>query len=258
MKGVTLIRVALAAVIWGAGYEAFAADTLTISPRPKPRPVVVAPAVKPASQSAVAVSLRPVARPKRLTQSGVTKAAQVKPKTSAAANGSVCGDKAIIGKPIAPITARLTGCGLKDGVNVISVAGVALTAPATLDCKTANALKTWVETGVKPAFRRKGGGVHAVQVAASYSCRTRNNRKGARISEHGRGRAIDISAILLSNGTLVTVQKGWGSMSYGKALKAARKSACGPFNTVLGPGSDRFHSDHFHLDTARGRGPYCR
>jgi hypothetical protein len=37
-----------------------------------------------------------------------------------------------------------------------------------------------------------------------------------------------------------------------------RKAACGPFNTVLGPGSDPFHGDHFHLDTARGRGPYCR
>jgi hypothetical protein len=37
------------------------------------------------------------------------------------------------------------------------------------------------------------------------------------------------------------------------------KAACGPFGTVLGPNSNRFHQDHFHFDTARYRsGSYCR
>lgn len=172
--------------------------------------------------------------------------------------GTVCGDPAILGKAIPPILAKTRGCGLDEGVSVISVAGVALSQPASIDCATARALKDWVEGGVKPAVGRKGGGVAALQVAASYSCRPRNNQKGAKISEHGRGRAVDIAAIVLADGTAVTVAKGWGTKSAGKTLASMRKAACGPFNTVLGPGSDPFHGDHFHLDTAHGRGPYCR
>lgn len=56
----------------------------------------------------------------------------------------------------------------------------------------------------------------------------------------------------------VSVLKGWGSETHGKTPVSKRKGACGTFNTVLGPGSDRFHRDHLHFDTARGRGPYCR
>ena len=52
----------------------------------------------------------------------------------------------------------------------------------------------------------------ALQVAGSYICRTRNNVKGAPISEHGRGKAIDIAAIVLANGTTVTVLDDWTAL----------------------------------------------
>lgn len=232
--------------------------------RPAPRPDRVAPvtATRSAVPSAFAptASLRPEVRP-AVAPERIVKAVfrtQPVPEATIGRKGAVCGDPAIVGKTIPPIAAKLKGCGLEDGVSVISVAGVALTQPASIDCATAKALKTWVETGVKPAVGRQGGGVAALQVAASYSCRGRNNQADAKISEHGKGRAVDISAIVLADGTSVTVLKSWGSKSYGTSLASMRKAACGTFNTVLGPGSDRFHDDHFHLDTARGRGPYCR
>ncbi|MFC3117580.1 extensin family protein [Jhaorihella thermophila] len=58
----------------------------------------------------------------------------------------------------------------------------------------------------------------------------------------------------------MTVAKGWkSSHRTRKMLQRAWKTACGPFGTVLGPNADRYHRDHFHLDTARYRsGPYCR
>jgi hypothetical protein len=31
-------------------------------------------------------------------------------------------------------------------------------------------------------------------------------------------------------------------------LKQVRKEACASFTTVLGPGSDPYHGDHFHVD----------
>lgn len=248
--------------------EVVAAAVIVVTPRlrPLPRPdAAPVPEVARAFQmpfllapSGVApvASPRPTARPGRV-ETVVYRTLPV-PEATTGRKGAVCGDPAILGKTISPIAAKLKGCGLTDGVSVISVAGVALSQPAAIDCTTAKALKTWVETGVKPVIGRTGGGVAALQVAASYACRGRNNQKGAKVSEHGRGRAVDISALLLADGTAVTVLKGWGSTGYGKPLATVRKAACGPFNTVLGPGSDRHHADHFHLDTARGRGAYCR
>ncbi|MBT0958048.1 extensin family protein [Alphaproteobacteria bacterium KMM 3653] len=173
--------------------------------------------------------------------------------------GSICGERSIKGKSVKPIAGKLRGCGVADPVRITSVQGVALSTPAVMDCGTAKALDSWVRKGLKPAFGRKGGGVEKIKVAAHYSCRTRNNKKGAKISEHGKGRAIDISGIYLKNGTLVTVLKHWRSKAYSAALKQAHKAACGPFGTVLGPNADRYHQDHFHFDTARYRsGSYCR
>ncbi|EPX80679.1 extensin-like domain-containing protein [Litoreibacter arenae] len=173
--------------------------------------------------------------------------------------GSVCGDPNIRGVKISRIPGKIRGCGLDSGVKVTAVSGVALTQHATIDCTTAKALNAWVEQGVKPVVGRRGGGVKSLRVVAHYACRTRNNKRGGKISEHGRGRAVDIAAINLKDGSSMTVLKGWRSAKNGPALKKMHKAACGPFGTVLGPNADRYHQDHFHFDTARYRsGRYCR
>ena len=170
--------------------------------------------------------------------------------------GSVCGDPAIRGESIPRIVGKVRGCGVEAPVRVTEVDGVRLTVAATLDCDTAKALRNWVSKGLKPAFGRSE--VSALRVAAHYACRTRNNRPGARISEHGRGKAIDISGIILANGKEISVLRDYRGGA-GAPLRKAHKAACGKFGTTLGPGSDRYHNDHLHFDTARHRGgPYCR
>lgn len=186
---------------------------------------------------------------------------KVKPSIRAAKSlkGSVCGDPSIRGESISRIPAKIKGCGLDNGVKITEVSGVALTQHAKIDCTTAKALKKWVDNGVKPAVGRRGGGVKSLKIVAHYNCRTRNNQKGAKISEHGRGKALDIAAINLNDGSSMTVLNGWRSSKNGPALKKMHKAACGPFGTVLGPNANRFHQDHFHFDTARYRnGTYCR
>ncbi|SMX31989.1 hypothetical protein MAA8898_00106 [Maliponia aquimaris] len=179
--------------------------------------------------------------------------------SSAGGSGGLCGDPALVGSPVGKVPGELPGCGLDDAVRLQSVAGVQLTQGAVIDCTTAKALKTWVTKSAKPAVGRQGGGLEGLRVAAHYSCRTRNNQPGAPISEHGRGKAIDISAFLLADGSEITVLDGWGKGREGKALGKMRKAACAMFGTVLGPGSDGFHKDHFHLDTRWHRGAtYCR
>ena len=234
--------------------------------QPRPRPAAAqrpARVVQVAAISALTHSIRPEARPENPRRRSVVKAAgfrsQPVPEATTGRKGSVCGDRAIKGTTIPPIAAKLKGCGLDAGVKVTSVDGVMLSTPAIMDCPTATALKTWVAKGVKPAVGKLGGGVDRLQVAAHYSCRPRNNQKGERVSEHGRGRAIDISAIVLKNGVSISVLKGWADRQHGRILKAAHKAACGPFGTVLGPNANAFHKDHFHFDTARYRsGSYCR
>lgn len=171
----------------------------------------------------------------------------------------VCGDPALTGRALPRIKGKIKGCGVANPVQVTSVAGVRLSTPAIMDCQTAKTLKTWVNKGLKPAVGRRGDGVAELKVAASYACRARNSQKGAKISEHGKGHAIDISAITFHDGSQVSVLKHWGKGQNGRLLARLHAAACGPFGTVLGPESDRFHQDHFHFDTARYRsGSYCR
>ncbi len=248
-----------------AGVASAAPDT---SLRPKARPsagaeLLPSGAIAPAPRTDAAVratkrgkvmnqSLRPELRPRKFRKIA-------REQERLRKRGAVCGDLDIQGEAIGSVKGRLSGCGVKDAVKVRMISDIALSSPATMDCTTAQALKTWVDDTAKPLLRRSGGGLKSLRVAAHYACRTRNSMPGARISEHGKGRAIDISAVRLRDGTLITVRNGWNGKETGKILRQLHAGACGPFGTVLGPNSDRFHLDHFHFDTARYRsGPYCR
>ncbi len=176
-----------------------------------------------------------------------------------ATSPGLCGDPALQGEIVGKVPGRISGCGLDNAIRLQSVAGVPLSQAATINCETAKALKTWVNNGVRPAVGKQGGGLSGLRVVAHYSCRTRNNQPGGKISEHGRGKAIDIAAVQLADGSEMSVLNDWGRGKKGKALREMHTAACGPFGTVLGPNSDRHHKDHFHFDTASYRsGSYCK
>lgn len=173
--------------------------------------------------------------------------------------GGLCGLPSVVGTPLPPVSSPVAGCGIEDPVRVEMVGGIALSPAAVMECSAANALSQWVRGGVKPAVGRRGGGVASLRVAADYACRTRNSQAGAKISEHGRGKAIDISALLLRDGSRIEVEQGWSTPRDGALLRRMHSAACGPFGTVLGPDADVYHQDHFHFDTAdNGPRGYCR
>lgn len=204
------------------------------------------------SPQAASASLRPMLRPGAMVQ-------RVMAQRRARQRGAVCGDPDLQGEVVGAVRGRIAGCGIRQAVRLRSVSGIALSQEALADCTTAKALKRWIERGVKPAVGTTGGGVREIRVAAHYACRTRNSQPGARISEHGKGRAIDISAFRLRDGSHITVLGGWDRRREGRILREMHRAACGIFGTVLGPDSDRFHRDHFHFDTARHRGgSFCR
>ena len=60
---------------------------------------------------------------------------------------------------------------------------------------------------------------------------------------------MDIGSITLKSGKEIDVsKKSIFSFREKGLLKAVRADSCKYFNTVLGPGSDRHHKDHFHFD----------
>ena len=253
------------------------ADHPRAATRPPARPevaetdVATAVAAKPVTLKSALGSLFPldaVPRPPKKPKINVTGEeiedvsyrTQPGPEIIVGRKGSVCGDPAIRGMSVAPIAGRLNGCGLSDGVKVTSVDGVPLSVPATIDCTTALALRSWVTDGLKPVVGKRGGGVARIEVAGSYACRPRNNQSGQQISEHGRGKAVDITGIILKDGEVITVLRDWGRGKQGEILAGIHWVACHSFGTVLGPAANSFHRDHFHFDTAKNRraGGYCR
>ena len=228
------------------------------------------PAVTGAASSplAVARSPRPRARPAAAAARYLAgREAEPPPRTEAttprAAGPSgrgLCGVQALDGSQLATITARTQGCGVTDPVRVTAVGGIPLSQAATMDCETARAFETWVRQSMVPAVGNRGGGINRIQIIGHYSCRPRNNVAGARISEHGRGRAVDVAGYRLANGETVTVADDWRRGPHRRALRRMLDQACGTFRTTLSPESDRHHQDHLHLDMARhrGGGTYCR
>jgi hypothetical protein len=130
---------------------------------------------------------------------------------------------------------------------------VAVAPAATLACPLVAALDNWMATGVQPAARRWfGQPVVEIKQISAYSCRAMNNQRGAPISEHAFGNALDVAAFTFADGRKVTVRDGWHGAPEERAfLHDVHASACRLFATVLAPGSNAFHYDHMHVDLRR-------
>ncbi|WP_445503709.1 extensin-like domain-containing protein [Microvirga sp. G4-2] len=129
---------------------------------------------------------------------------------------------------------------------------VGLKSKVTLACPIIPRIDTWLDEIVKPAAIMYFGVPVVDLKAGSYSCRPRNNQRGAKLSEHSFGNALDVMAFVLADGREIAVVKGWkGDPAEQDFLREAFVGACRYFTTVLGPGADAFHYDHLHIDLAR-------
>ncbi|ANL28392.1 extensin-like protein [Rhizobium phaseoli] len=122
----------------------------------------------------------------------------------------------------------------------------------TLNCQVTLAFAKWVKNELAPSARyRYWSGIRTIQPLGGYSCRRMNNSRQRYnpMSEHARGNAIDVGKFVLKNGHEIDVRKkGLFSLREGRLLKAVRTDSCRYFNTVLGPGSNPEHWNHFHFD----------
>ncbi|RFC67534.1 MULTISPECIES: extensin family protein [Mesorhizobium] len=127
----------------------------------------------------------------------------------------------------------------------------------TVNCATALAAAKFSESVMSPAAEKiLGSRIKSISQASGYVCRPRNGTN--KLSEHAFGNAIDIAAFTLADKKTIAVEPAPPPENE-KFLREVRNDACGPFKTVLGPGSDADHSLHFHLDLAHRRngGTFC-
>jgi hypothetical protein len=152
-----------------------------------------------------------------------------------------------------------SGCSLPYPVVVRGLGGgVALRPEALMNCALAESAARFAGEIAAPAAKREfGADLKAIDQASAYVCRPRNG--SSKLSEHAFGNALDIARFELSDGAAVDVILRPEERE-ARFLGALRKSACGPFKTVLGPGSDADHALHFHLDLAprRNGGTVCQ
>lgn len=150
------------------------------------------------------------------------------------------------------------GCSAAGAVQLLDI-GVPVTNLGAMTCPVARQFARWAREAVQPAAQAwLGARIVRIESFGTYSCRPVNNQPGAKLSEHGRANAVDVSAFLLQDGRRITVAGGWngGDPDVRRFLRAVHQAACRRLGVVLGPDADAFHRDHLHFDM--GQGPYCR
>jgi hypothetical protein len=146
-------------------------------------------------------------------------------------------------------------CGMTKPFKVTALQGgaVAFNATATLDCSMVAELDDWLVDVVQPAAQaRFGVAVTEIDSMGSYSCRGMNGQRGAPLSEHSFGNALDIGGFVLADGRRITIVRDWtrGDDQTRAFLMDVHGGACKHFSTVLSPGSNAFHYNHIHVDLA--------
>ena len=122
-----------------------------------------------------------------------------------------------------------------------------------LACGFATTLATFVQEIAAPLARASlSSPLMQVSTGPGFVCRNRNNQADAKPSEHAKAAAVDVASFMLGDGRRIEVRAEAAGDSEGMTLflRGLRHAACGYFTTVLGPGSNAEHGNHFHFDSA--------
>ena len=147
-------------------------------------------------------------------------------------------------------------CGMVHPFKTTALANgtVTLDSRATLACPMIPMLDRWLMEVIQPlAQARFGEQVTEIKTMGSYGCRSIDHIRGAAMSEHSFGNAIDVAGFILASGREINVMRGWKSNDEQERafLHEVQAGACTYFTTVLAPGADVFHYNHIHVDLAR-------
>ena len=163
-------------------------------------------------------------------------------------------DRGVTFEPL-PSVGNGNGCGIATPIT-LSAMTAALNQPATLGCPLAVRFDDFERDILQPmAIRYFGQPVKRIHHYGAYACRNQVGGNAERLSEHALGRAIDVAAFELVDGTVIRVKQDWNGIGRrARFLRNVAREACDLFHVVLTPNHDRAHHDHLHFDT----GPWRR
>lgn len=231
---------ALFCIAMGSGVSPASADDVPL-PRPKPAiPAIAAPWREPLSfREAAGADFQTVA---------VT------------SEPSECRQRLEKSAKLRPLP-RLLGPGACGGEDMVELEAVLVEKGKAIDirpapmlrCEMAEKLALWVRDDIATRVAKSGLTLASVETYDDFSCRGRNRVFGAKLSEHGKGNAVDIRSITFTDKKSVLLT----DKTFAKDVRTdLRVSACARFTTVLGPGSDGYHEEHIHVDLAQRRGGF--
>lgn len=140
---------------------------------------------------------------------------------------------------------RLSSIGLTDA------ARVDLPDHPILDCAFALTFTAFVRDLMSPlAAAMLGSRVSAVGIVSGYRCGSPIRLPSGSPNPHGKGIAVDVAQITLADRRRIAVGHEANPAEV-LFVRTMRRAACGWFTTVLGPGTDAAHAEHFHFDILR-------
>lgn len=162
-------------------------------------------------------------------------------------------DRAVTFEPASPVNDG-NGCAIPTPVTLTAMTA-ALNRPVTLGCSLAVRFDAFERQVLQPlALRYFGQPVKRIHHYGAYACRNQRGGNSERLSQHAVGRAIDIAAFELVDGTMIRVREDWNGIGRrSRFLRNVAREACDLFHMVLTPSHDRNHSDHLHFDTGPWR-----
>lgn len=139
-------------------------------------------------------------------------------------------------------------CQIPYPVKVQAIGSVEMRPAATLTCAMAATFAEWTRKELVPSSRvRYFSGIKTIHQGSAYSCR--RIARSRSMSAHSMGNALDVMALTLNNGKKIDIKKqGLFAFRARGLLNTVRADGCDYFTTVLGPGYNWDHRNHFHFD----------
>ena len=233
-----------------------AATKLLVVPIPRGRPALL-PSLQPVASAVVAVPDVPARGGEPEPKTPEVKTASIPPQAATPIGPSDCEQSLRNGKvqfDAVPASFGDATCPIVDPVRLHSVATpsgvVNFPEGPVFNCRFARQFALWVsDTGSAVVLAQTNKRLEKVATGPGYDCRHRNGDSSAKMSEHAAGDAVDITSMTIADGTTIHMADAINpaSPSY-PMLRALRTTACGYFTTVLGPGANEAHKEHYHFD----------
>lgn len=152
-----------------------------------------------------------------------------------------------------------SGCGMPHGVLVVrGPTGIAYDPPVSVDCALARALSSVERIVQEEAATHLRSRIVRIGNIGGFACRPRNSRKGASLSAHAFGSAVDVTSFHPAKGTPAIVVRDYADPKRPSAAQEDRRRFLrsvfvrlrreGDLTYAVGPDFNARHRDHFHLD----------